>query len=137
LSDKCIAWPAVSPDSSLIACLYQSDPAAKLELGILPMAGGNPLKVFPLPASTQQDWGAHSRGNLFAWTPDGRSVAYDIASGNFENVWVQPLTGGKARQITFFKSEEIETFGWSPDGSQFALSRGRTSTDAVLFSNFH
>jgi Tol biopolymer transport system component len=135
-SDKCMAWPTVSPDSSSIACLYQNSPTAKLEVAILPMAGGNPTKIFPLPPSAQ-DWGAHSRGNLFAWAPDGRSVAYDLASENFENLWVQPLAGGKARQITSFKSEEIMAFAWSPDGKELAVSRGRTSTDAVLFSNFH
>jgi len=52
-------------------------------------------------------------------------------------LWAQPVAGGKPRQITHFMSEQIEAFAWSPDGSQLALSRGRTSTDAVLFSNFH
>jgi serine/threonine protein kinase/Tol biopolymer transport system component len=136
LSDKCVAWPVVSPDSSSVACLYQSSPTAKLELGILPITGGKPRKIFPLPASTQQ-WNEHSRGSLFAWTPDGDAVVYDLVTPNAENLWEQPLAGGKPREITHFKHGEIQAFSWSPDGSKLALSRARMSSDAVLFSNFH
>ncbi len=136
LSDKCIAWPVVSPDSSSVACLYQSSPAAKLELAILPITGGKPLKIFPLPASAQ-NWNEHSRGNLFAWTPDGYAIVYDLLTPTAENLWEQPLAGGEPREFTHFKNGQIQAFAWSPNGSQFAMSRARTSTDAVLFSNFH
>jgi eukaryotic-like serine/threonine-protein kinase len=136
LSDKCIAWPVVSPDSSSVACLYQSSPTAKLELAILPITGGKPRKIFPLPASTQ-GWNEHSRGTLFAWTPGGQALVYNLIMPNAENLWEQPLAGGKPIEITHFRNGEIQSFSWSPDGSQLALSRARISTDAVLFSNFH
>ncbi len=50
------------------------------------------------------------------------------------NLWRQPLDGGKAAQITDFKSDTISFFAYSRDGKQMALSRGNQSRDALMIS---
>ncbi|MGB7437285.1 MAG: hypothetical protein WBR26_07280 [Candidatus Acidiferrum sp.] len=52
------------------------------------------------------------------------------------NVWLQPLQGGKPRQLTNFSSDRIYSFDWSPDGKQLVVARGNSSSDVVLISNF-
>ena len=50
LTDYTSGLPSVSPDGKWIACFYfpsQNQPAS---LAMVPFAGGQPAKVFPLPA---------------------------------------------------------------------------------------
>jgi len=44
------------------------------------------------------------------WTPDGRSVAYVSRQGNAENIWLQPVNGGKPKQVTHFSDGRIWNF---------------------------
>jgi Tol biopolymer transport system component len=52
------------------------------------------------------------------------------------NLWLQPLAGGKRKQITNFSSDRIYSFDWSTDGKQLAVARGSSSNDIVLISHF-
>jgi Tol biopolymer transport system component/tRNA A-37 threonylcarbamoyl transferase component Bud32 len=49
-----------------------------------------------------------------ACSPDGRWVAYYVQRGNYRSIWVVPLAGGAARQITSGLSEDSHP-SWSPD----------------------
>jgi hypothetical protein len=40
-------------------------------------------------------------------------------------------------QLTHFTSDQIFAFGWSRDGKQLAVARGRSLSDAVLITHFH
>jgi len=71
-----------------------------------------------------------SKGVQF--TADGKSVAYPVKENGVDNVWVQPLDGGPGHQITQFKSEQILSFHWSPDGKKLGILRGHTDSDVVL-----
>jgi len=66
------------------------------------------------------------------FTPDEKSVAYPVKENGVDNVWVQPVDGGPGRQITHFKSEQILSFHWSPDGKKLGILRGHTDSDVVL-----
>src|SRR5215469_4078498 len=126
LTDYNSFFPAVSPDGKWIACWYFSGQDQPVQLAILPFAGGQPAKVFTLPAT--------SGGNIH-WTPDGRSVAFLIRGDRAVNVWTQPVAGGPPKQVTHFTSENIFYFDWFRDG-RLALSRGTAPIDAVLIKNF-
>ena len=126
LTDYNSFFPVVSPDGKWIACWYFSGQDQPVQLAIVPFAGGQPARVFRLPAT--------SGGNIH-WTPDGRSVAFLIRGDGAVNVWTQPVAGGPPKQVTHFTSENIFYFDWFRDG-RLVLSRGTEPIDAVLIKNF-
>jgi eukaryotic-like serine/threonine-protein kinase len=66
------------------------------------------------------------------FTADGKAVVYTVRQKGADNLWLQPLNSSPYRQLTHFRSESISQFAYSPDGSQFAIERGHTESDAVL-----
>ncbi len=123
--------PSVSPDGEWIACFYFPSPDQPVSLAIIPFAGGQPVKVFPLPATA----GTPRHDILLHWTPDGRAIAFINSVNGVGNIWEQPVAGGPPKPMTHFTSDEIFWFDWSRDG-RLALSRGTDTTDAVLIKNF-
>jgi eukaryotic-like serine/threonine-protein kinase len=124
------SWsPSVSPDGKWIACLYYTGQNQPLSLAMVPFAGGQPAKVFPLPATVAGDLsGIH-------WTPDGRAISFINSVNGVGNIWEQPMEGGPPKAVTHFTSDKIFRFDWSRDG-RLALSRGTDTTDAMLIKNF-
>ena len=58
------------------------------------------------------------------FSPDGRFIAYAAdRSGNFD-IWVQPVTGGNAVQITRSVAHDTQP-DWSPDGSTLVFRSER------------
>ena len=115
----------VSPDGKMIACIYRS-PVTKLAL--IPFEGGEPSNLFDLSAGAQT--------TPLRWFPDGRGLTYIVDRGGVSNIWIQPIDGSPAKQLTDFKSDRIFSFDWSPDGKWLALSRGPEQRDAVLITDF-
>ena len=97
---------------------------------VLPFAGGAEVRTFSLPPTA--NWDAGPR-----WTPDGRAVTFVDRRGETMNLWLQPLTGGPARQTSNFKQDGLVHREWSADGKQIAIVRGTATSDAVTISNFH
>jgi Tol biopolymer transport system component len=118
---------SVSPDGKWIACSYTP---SESRLAIVPFAGGQPAKVFPLPGS-----GVGPPHYPYPWTPDGRAISYNNSVNGVDNIWEQPVAGGPPKPVTHFTSDKIFWFDWSRDG-RLALSRGTEPTDAVLIKNF-
>jgi len=81
--------------------------------------------------STRRTLPLPRRPAALQWTPDGRGLAYATLS----NIWVQPLGGGPASQLTHFPDDDrrIQDFEWSADGRRLAFSRSRTTWGLVLF----
>jgi Tol biopolymer transport system component len=129
LTDKPSRHPVFSPDGKLIAC-FMSDEAGMWQLAVLPAAGGAPLKTFSVPASVANLWPAPR------WTPDGKGLTYVLTKGGVSNVWLQPLSGAPARQLTNLSESQIFAFGWSPDGKQLALVRGTNAKSVILIKDF-
>jgi Tol biopolymer transport system component len=71
--------------------------------------------------------------NPISFSPNGKSIVYTVRENGVDNLWEQPLSGGAAyKQLTHFTSERIARFQFSPDGSQIAIDRAHTESDAVL-----
>jgi hypothetical protein len=93
---------------------------------MVPFAGGQPAKAFPLPATG---------GFLLVWTPDGRAILFCNRLNGADNVWEQPVARGPPKAVTHFTSDFIYWFDWSRDG-RLALSRGTDARDVVLIKSF-
>ena len=71
-----------------------------------------------------------SGGVQFA--PDGKAITYPIRDKGVDNLWLQPLDGSPGHQITYFTSDQIDAFHWSPDGKNVAFLRGHSESDVVI-----
>jgi len=117
----------VSPDGKWIVCAYRKDASSTWRYAIIPFDGGEPTKVFDLVGHK----------GVFRWAPDSRSLYYlRDTKGGVTNVWNYHPEKGESKQITDFKTETIFDFVLSPDGKQFVMARGTTTSDVVLIRNF-
>ena len=125
--------PNISPDGKRIAFLYSPGIAAGgfsqvWRIGIIHSSGGVLERSFDLPPSASGNFNV-------LWTPDGHAIAYVDRRGSADNIWLQPVGGGKPKQLTHFSDGNIWTFAWSRDGKILALARGSSPSDAVLFTS--
>ncbi len=127
LSDKIAAVPRVSPDGRFIACFYRAQVETYSKFAVLPFDGGEPVKVFDRSPTTFVEAGIR-------WTPDGRALSFIDNRDGVSNVWLQPLDGSPAKQLTNFTSETIFRFAWSPDGKMIVAERGTETGDIVLIN---
>jgi dipeptidyl aminopeptidase/acylaminoacyl peptidase len=64
--------------------------------------------------------------------PNSRGLAY--GTGTPRSLWVLPVDGTPARQLTHFTDDRpIADIAWSRDGQRFATARTTTANDIVLF----
>jgi Tol biopolymer transport system component len=126
LTDKASYAPVLSPDGKLIACNYRPQAGAPIQIAVISIDGGLPIKTFPIP-------GANDRA--IRWTPDGRSLAYTVTKDGVSNIWIQPLAGGSPKQLTEFTSHQIYDFAWSRDGRYLALSRSVVVSEVAMISD--
>jgi TolB protein len=115
--------PAISPDGKWIAYPTRKEGGTRFHVEVMPFEGGAPVKTFDIP-------------NNPVWTADNRGLTYIETRTPTQDVWVQPLEGGKPRRLTTFNAEFIPTFAWSHNGKQLAVVTGSLSSDAVLISDF-
>lgn len=127
LSDKITSVPRFSPDGRFIACFYRADVDTFSKLAVIPFDGGEPVKVFDKSPTTIVEAGIQ-------WTPDGRALTFIANRDGVSNIWLQPLDGSPAKQLTNFTSETIFRFAWSPDGKMVVAERGTEIGDIVLIN---
>jgi Tol biopolymer transport system component len=116
----------VSPDGKFIACSFRENAVASWRYAIFSIDGGEPLRVFDLPAADQD----------VRWTADGRSLAFRVTTKGVGNVWSYPVDGGPIKQITDFRNDQVFNFRWSPDGKALVFARGSEISDVVLIRDF-
>lgn len=128
LTEDFTAYPAVSPDGKLIACLRAEGPGDfPWQLAVYPSAGGRPLKVFPQPVSAQ----------YVRWTADGRGLTYtENPVAGASKILIQPLDGGEPVELVEFETDRVFGLDWSHDGKHLACVRGLWTTNVVLIRDF-
>jgi serine/threonine protein kinase len=121
--------PLPSPDGRLLSVvkLHPDPPAYYLD--ILPLTGGSSVGQFDFPG--RDVW-----TNEISWTRDSKSLTFLDSRNGVGNIWLQPISGGKPRQLTNFSADRIYSFGWSIDGKQLVAARGNSTNDIVLIRNF-
>jgi len=132
LAQGSVSNPVVSPHGTLVA-FGRTDgqgASAKQKFIVQRLESGELLQEIVLPPT--YSW------SELGWTPDGRALTYmHLTTGNTYNVYMQPLAGGAALQLTHFNSEPrvVEAYAWSRDGKKFAITRARyNDTDVAMFS---
>ena len=119
---------AISPDGRFVAYRVQEQDGNRylLKLAVIPADGGAILYKITSPFGATR----------LRWAPDGKGLNYLLTRDGAQNLWVQPVDGSPARQVTRFPDSDIFDFAWSNDGKQLAVTRGSTRTDVVRISNF-
>jgi serine/threonine protein kinase/Tol biopolymer transport system component len=126
VSDDYGRMPVVSPDNRFIASRHFIA-ERRLGIALLPLTGGPPAKLLPIPIIEWQ---------RVQWTPDGRALTYIKTVNGVSNIWRYDLDSGQTKQLTDFDSEKIFSYAWSPDFQQLACMRGAIISDVVAISNF-
>jgi len=132
LNDRLWQWPAVSPDGKWIAGFYASQRLSTQtepdSLAVIPIGGGPPVKVIPIPSFV-------STLGAIRWTRDGRELSYLENGKDGMNIWNQPLGGGQPHQVTQFHGASLFDFDWSHDGQQLLFRQGVRARDVVLIQD--
>jgi Tol biopolymer transport system component len=92
---------------------------------VFPLEGGPAIHTIPFP-----------EGLTIRWTPTGDGLTYSRETDGVSNIWKQPLDGTPPKPITDFKTGQIFSYDWSPDGKQLILSRGQVTSDVILITDF-
>jgi Tol biopolymer transport system component len=129
-----LRYPQVSPNGKLLAYAFDDDQTKRPKVAVIEFDSGAPVKTFDLPVTTGTSFYESAFYHGLHWSPDGRALIYINTLSGVSNLWRQPLDGGKAAQITDFKSDLIYNFAYALDGRSLALARGSHTRDAVLIS---
>jgi Tol biopolymer transport system component len=92
------------------------------------LGNGEVIKRFTLPINLES--------RFIRWTPDGQALAYIVSEKGAANLWMQSLSGAPPRQLTNFKTSQMSSFAWSPDGKWLAFIRNSATSDVVLLRDF-
>jgi eukaryotic-like serine/threonine-protein kinase len=124
ISDQLAAAFDISPDSKTIAVAAFGHLGEHVEMLVLTSIDSNQtLKTLQFE---------RPRTGPVRFSHDGKSVVYSFRHAGVDDLWSQPLDGSPGKQITDFKSEHINDFHWSFDGSKLGVIRGHTDSDVVL-----
>jgi serine/threonine protein kinase len=116
----------ISPDDKLaVFATFSSVGALRKQLALISLDSQADTKILdlqhPIPADAP-----------VRFSHDSKGVVYPVRDQGVDNLWLQPLDGSPGKQLTNFKSEEIEDFHWSFDGGKLGMVRGHTDSDVVL-----
>jgi DNA-binding winged helix-turn-helix (wHTH) protein/Tol biopolymer transport system component len=117
---------AVSRDGQLIAYAFWQNRRPNVLFAVVRAKDGSRVALLePSDATAGGITDLH-------WSPDNKALQYISLDDAQNNVWEQPLSGGKARRLTQFDSGLISSFSWSRDGKRLILARGPKTNDIVL-----
>ncbi len=112
---KIVSDPQISPDGRLVAYVVtwpdRADDETRSSVYLAVMDGRTPARRF---THGKKD---HSP----RWSPDGTQLAFVADRGEKNQLFVAPMDGGEARQVTRSKWG-VGSPAWSPDGSRIAYS---------------
>ena len=104
--------PVFSPDGNQIAFIWDGGESTQRGVYVKLIGEGAPLRV------------ASNPGFQLAWSPDGRSIAFD-RMGKDGGIFTAPATGGPERRLT----ELSGPFAWSPSQKTLAVASRNSPQD--------
>jgi serine/threonine protein kinase/Tol biopolymer transport system component len=127
VSPASVGGVSISPDGKRLA-FFNFGTEHKTTVVVQDVDGGNKLS-FPDDGYVRRP----------IWSPDGRALIVDKATGAGSSLFYLPLDGSAKTLIAHFDSEPlaIVACAFSPDGKRIAITRARANnSDLVMFSNF-
>jgi serine/threonine protein kinase/dipeptidyl aminopeptidase/acylaminoacyl peptidase len=124
LTDK-YRMPVFSPDNRFIACRYDLESGSQ-EIAIIPVRGGPPVKLVPIPV---REW------QRVQWSANGRALTFINTINGTSNIWSYDLNSGVSKQLTDFQGDQIFAYAWSPDYKQLACERGTRISNVAMISD--
>lgn len=103
--------PQVSPDGLLIAYTVMNSETARAALWLVSAVPGPNGKSQPPRQLTMDEFNAA----MPRWSPDGRTLAFVSERSGLPQIYLLPLNGGEARQVSFL-AQPVSEFCWRPDG---------------------
>jgi len=130
LTTTASSWPSVSPDGKKIACSWFDPSNGRIGIAVVPWDGGTPSHIFDIPVNAWMGGNNHH----VRWRNEGLTYVSNL--NGVSNIWLQPLDGAEARQLTRFEDGQIFYFDWSADGRDLVASRGDVTSNVVLIDGF-
>lgn len=120
-------YPALSPDGSLVIFEYWGD------LWSAPVSDSYSATLEPARRLTDHQ----AFDQLPKVSPDGRWIAFSSDRSGNNDIWVMPVEGGQARQITTYSGGET-LCNWTPDGHLvYSTRRGLWADDLFVIDPLH
>ena len=125
--------PAWAPDGKRLAFVRAKTSRGKLEPADIngSYRDGGDIWVLDLAAGTESRLVEDAFGP--AWSPDGRSIAFDAPWAGPRRIWIADATGRNPRQATSDSSEAVihSEASWSPDGRHLVFRREDKSASDI------
>ena len=130
ISDRTAQEPRYSTDGSRFACFAMNETTLQwTTLLIYPADGGSPIATMNVPDET--NWG---RGPV--WTPDDKGIVLVNASGERQDLWLQPVDGSPGHLMTQLPGPGIARREYSRDGKRIAVVRAEGIGNAIMLTDF-
>src|SRR5690606_21428200 len=68
------------------------------------------------------------------WSPDGKSFAFVSSRNDKPQIYLMPIDGGEAQQLTHLRQGVSGDVAWSPDGASIAFTAGPAVDEPFDFS---
>jgi dipeptidyl aminopeptidase/acylaminoacyl peptidase len=105
--------PQISPDGTLIAFTLQQCDAEKnttsSAVWLVSSTGGKDQAPWQVSSGIYHD-------TMPRWSPDGRTLAFLSDRTGTPQIYLLPLTGGEARQVSSLP-QGVSEYSWRPDGT--------------------
>jgi len=113
----------LSPNGELMCVgFYDTGSKQPWKYGVMSLKSGELLQVFEGPRV------------IGGWTEDSKSIIV-VREDNRSNLWLQPIDGSQARQLTSFEDGIVRSFAVSSDLKEIAIARGNPSAEAILITD--
>jgi Tol biopolymer transport system component len=133
--DPNVGYTSISPDGRWIAFQTWGENGKGYRIKIVASDGNGSPRFLPFPNESQIPESVGMGDLPIRWTADGKSITYVRTQHGASNIWVQPIDGSPAKQLTTFTSMYIWRHAWSSDGKWLVMARGNFSRDAVMLTD--
>ena len=106
-----VGEPQVSPDGLLIAYTVLHSATSRASIWLVPAVAAASGKGQPPRQVTAEAYNSL----MPRWSPDGRTLAFVSDRSGSPQIYMLPLSGGEARQVSSLAQPVID-FCWRPDG---------------------